>query len=73
MVAEQFASLAQRALVEFVPREDPMVERLLRDREDVFDDYTRAGFEAAFGRRFTTVERHAIPGSARALYLLERR
>ena len=49
MVAEQFASLAQRALVEFVPREDPMVERLLRDREDVFDDYTRAGFEAAFG------------------------
>jgi ribosomal protein L11 methylase PrmA len=73
MVAELFAALAARAVVEFVPREDPMVVGLLRDREDVFDDYTRAGFEAAFEAHFSTVARHEISGSARALYLFERR
>jgi SAM-dependent methyltransferase len=73
MVADQFASLAPRAVVEFVPRTDPMVQRLLRDREDVFDDYGQAGFEAAFAARFATVARQPIIGSGRLLYRFERR
>jgi hypothetical protein len=73
MVAELFASLAPRAIVEFVPRTDPMVERLLRDREDVFDDYTQPGFEAALGPRVVTVARQPISGSDRLLYHFERR
>lgn len=34
------ASLAPRGLIEFVPKSDPQVARMLRHREDIFPDYT---------------------------------
>ena len=40
-IAELFARLGPNLIVEFVPREDAMVKRLLATREDVFADYTR--------------------------------
>ena len=46
--ARRIAELLRRARprsssIEFVPKEDPMVRRLLATREDVFPDYTEAG------------------------------
>ena len=32
-------SLAQRGLIEFIPKTDPLVHGLLRYREDIFHDY----------------------------------
>ena len=49
MLLDLFASLAPWAVVEFVPKDDPMVRRLLATREDVFPDYTLDGFRAAAG------------------------
>ena len=43
MVMDQFAALAPQAIVEWVPRGDPMVDVLLASREDVFTDYTTEG------------------------------
>ena len=40
MLLELFARLAPWAVVEFVPKEDVMVRRLLATRQDVFPDYT---------------------------------
>ena len=39
MIASLFAQLAPHAIVEFVPKEDAMVQRLLATRRDVFPDY----------------------------------
>jgi ribosomal protein L11 methylase PrmA len=36
--------LAPNGIIEFVPKSDPMVQRLLRLREDIFDDYTEEIF-----------------------------
>ena len=36
--------LAPRGVIEFVPRNDPMVQELLRFREDVFPNYTQENF-----------------------------
>ena len=47
MVLGLFADLAPWAIVEFVPKEDRMVRRLLATRRDVFPDYTLDGFRAA--------------------------
>ena len=68
-----FADLAPRAIVEWVPRGDPMVDVLLASREDVFTDYTTDGFEAALVGRWDVVSRTPIPGSPRVLYHLVRR
>ena len=36
--------LAPRGVIEFVPKKDPMVQELLRFREDVFPNYTQENF-----------------------------
>jgi hypothetical protein len=73
MVMDLFADLAPQAIVEWVPRGDPMVDVLLASREDVFSDYTTEGFEAALRPAYEVRSRTPIPGSPRVLYHLVRR
>jgi hypothetical protein len=71
-LARFFARLGRALIVEFVPKDDSQVARLLATREDVFPDYHVAGFEAAFAGHFRVLERVEIPGSNRILYRMER-
>jgi hypothetical protein len=48
------------------------VQKLLISREDIFPNYTREGFEAAFQQRFKIVEAVNVRESERVIYLLER-
>jgi hypothetical protein len=73
MIASLFASLGRWAIVEFVPKEDPMTQRLLASRPDIFPDYTLDGFRTAFAARFRIHEETPIADSLRTLFLLERR
>lgn len=72
MITDWFAALCTTLIIEFVPKDDVMVRRLLRDREDIFDAYTPEHFEAALGARFRVLEREAVGDSGRTLYLAER-
>lgn len=72
-VARLFARISRRAIVEFVPKEDPMTRRLLAARRDIFDGYSIDGFRSAFGARFSILREQAIADSPRTLFLLERR
>ncbi|HEV3051444.1 MAG TPA: methyltransferase domain-containing protein [Longimicrobium sp.] len=71
-VARLLAEAGRTLLIEWVPKEDEQVRRLLRSRTDVFPGYTREGFEAAFATRFRTLRSDAIQGSERRMYLMER-
>jgi hypothetical protein len=73
MVLGLLADLAPWAVVEFVPKDDVMVRRLLASRRDVFPDYTLEGFRAAAGERFDIVTETNIEDSLRILFLLRRR
>jgi hypothetical protein len=73
MVLALFADLAPWAIVEFVPKEDPMVRRLLATRRDVFADYDLDGFRAAASTRFEILREVPIEDSLRVLFLLRRR
>jgi hypothetical protein len=46
------------------------VQRLLRDRPDIFPDYTREGFEAAFRTCFRIQRAVPVAESERTLYLM---
>ncbi len=59
--------------MEFVPKEDPKVQRLLATRRDVFADYDLDGFRAAAVTRFEIVREEPIAESVRVLFLLRRR
>ncbi|HDR00266.1 MAG TPA: class I SAM-dependent methyltransferase [candidate division WOR-3 bacterium] len=72
-VAHRFARLGRRLIIEFVPKTDSQVRRLLATREDIFPGYTRAGFEAAFGLHYTVDQALPIAGTERTLYLMTAR
>jgi ribosomal protein L11 methylase PrmA len=71
-VAEFFSHLCRFLIIEFVPKGDSQVQRLLATREDIFPDYCEAEFERAFTRYFSVLSAEKLEGSERTLYLLER-
>jgi len=71
-VADFFAKIGKWLVIEFVPKSDSQVQKLLISREDIFPNYTREGFEAAFRQRFKIAEAVNVRESERVLYLLER-
>lgn len=72
LIAAFFARLAPALVIEFVPKEDPMVSKLLATREDVFPDYTIDGFRAAFGRHFVIAEEVPVTGTTRMMFRMAR-
>lgn len=71
-IAAWLAGLGRHAILEWVPKEDPQVQRLLASRRDIFDAYTEDGLRAALAPHFVVLERVPIPGSGRVLLLLRR-
>lgn len=65
--------LAPAGIVEFVPKSDRQVQRLLLLREDLFPDYTTEAFEAQLSSRARIVEKKAISEGGRVLYWFDRR
>jgi ribosomal protein L11 methylase PrmA len=70
-VAEYFASLCKWLVIEFVPKSDSQVRKLLKSREDIFDQYTQEGFEQALSTCFEIRETVQVKDSERTLYLLQ--
>jgi hypothetical protein len=71
-LAAFFARVSRWLVLEFVPKSDSQVKRLLATRQDIFPDYDEAGLEAAFRPLFTIHERVRIHGSERTLYWMEK-
>jgi len=72
-IAEYVARLARTIVIEFVPKADSQVQRMLASREDIFDSYTQDDFERAFGTRFTIEEAIPVRESVRTIYVMRRR
>jgi hypothetical protein len=71
-LARFLAQVSIWLVVEFVPKEDPQVQKLLAWREDVFDQYSQPSFEEAFRRYFKIHRAAAIADSPRTLYLMRK-
>jgi predicted nicotinamide N-methyase len=69
-VAEFLAECGKWLIIEFVPKSDSQVQKLLRSRLDIFNEYTQSGFEKAFGERYSIVESSGVRDSERWLYLM---
>ena len=70
-VADFLASIGKWLVIEFVPKSDTQVQKLLISREDIFPSYTREGFENAFQQKFRIAEAVNLRESERVLYLME--
>lgn len=68
-----FSKISPFLIIEFVPKSDSQVKRLLASREDIFPSYNVEGFEKAFSSLYTIESKSQISGTDRTLYLLKRR
>jgi hypothetical protein len=71
-LAEFFAQLSEYLIIEFVPRSDVQVKKLLVTKKDIFDDYTLANFKSTFSTYFKIVDHQPIPDSDRVIFLLKK-
>ena len=72
-IASYLSRICRSLVIEFVPRSDPQVRRLLVNREDVFQDYTEAKFASAFEEFFETEDVAHILDSERVLYMMRKK
>lgn len=73
MIAKSFSRLCAHIIIEFIPKTDSQVKRLLATREDIFPDYHQTAFEKEFCRYFNINDKKGIAGSERTLYLMTKK
>ncbi len=66
-ITEWLTRIGASGVVEFVPKSDPMVKRLLQLREDIFPDYTADCFLDALKAHAEIVDVAKVPNSDRTL------
>jgi ribosomal protein L11 methylase PrmA len=71
MLAEFFAGSCKHLVVEFIPKGDPQMDKLLSSRPDIFPDYEKGQFESYFSKYFRIVDQAPVPHTPRTLYLME--
>jgi hypothetical protein len=67
-----FRNICNSLIIEFVPKNDSQVKKLLSTREDIFPDYTAENFEKEFKKYFIILGCEKINESERTLYLMKR-
>lgn len=72
-IAEWLSSITEAGIVEFVPKSDPMLQALLRTRQDVYTGYTQPAFEEALKEHYRITDMACLPNSERTLYLFDPR
>jgi ribosomal protein L11 methylase PrmA len=69
-LAQFFAACGKHLIIEFVPKGDSQVQKLLASRKDIFPEYTQSDFEREFSRYFTIEQSVPVPESSRVIYLM---
>lgn len=70
-IAQFMSECSESLIIEFVPKSDSQVKRLLSSREDIFPNYTLSGFESEFKQFFDIVRQAEVPDSERTIYLMK--
>ena len=70
-IAEFFSKICNFLIIEFVPKNDSQIQKMLSVREDIFTEYSQKEFEKEFSKYFEIVAIDKIQGSLRSLYLMK--
>lgn len=72
-IAEFLSFCGHALIIEFVPKEDGQVKKLLSSRKDIFLNYSQKNFEEDFSHYFNIEQKQSIPETKRTLYLMKRK
>ena len=71
-IVEFFKTTCNHLIIEFIPKTDSQVIRLLSTREDIFEDYTLKKFEDEFTKEFIIKEKINLDESGRTIYWMKK-
>lgn len=71
-VLELFCQLGREVIVEWVPKDDSQIQRMMRARKDIFAGFTEGAFEASLPTGIRIKRKEPIKESGRILYWLAR-
>ncbi|KKQ52970.1 hypothetical protein A2865_02015 [Candidatus Woesebacteria bacterium RIFCSPHIGHO2_01_FULL_39_17] len=72
-IANFFKHICKWLIIEFVPKGDFQIKRLLLNREDIFSEYNQENFEKEFSNFFYIRKKIRIYNSERVMYLMKRK
>jgi hypothetical protein len=72
-IGKFLSELCEDLIIEFVPKQDSQVKKLLESRKDIFPDYNEDGFEKAFSVFFDIMAKEKVGDSERSLYWMKRK
>lgn len=68
-IAKYFSELCRHLIIEFVPKSDSQIKKMLLNRKDIFFGYDQANFELEFKKYFHLVDKKCVFESDRNVYL----
>lgn len=71
-IVDWLISLAPTGVIEFVPKEDPMVQRLLALRKDIFQEYALETFLSLVARRARVAKTVQVTRAGRVMVIYDR-
>jgi ribosomal protein L11 methylase PrmA len=72
-IASFFYTICNTLIIEFIPKTDSKVHKLLSTRQDIFPEYNQRDFEHSFSRYFAIEFSKKIVDSNRIIYLMKKR
>lgn len=72
MISNFFKKICTFLVIEFIPKSDSQVQRLLSTREDIFEKYNQETFELEFKENFEILEKINVTDSERVIYMMKR-
>lgn len=71
-LAKFFSEICKFLVIEFIPKTDSQISRLLVTREDIFHEYTQENFEIEFKKIFKINKKIEILDTERIIYIMEK-
>ncbi len=70
-LAEFFSRISKWLIIEFVPKSDSQLKKMLLGRNDIFFGYSEKNFEKVFANYYSIESRIKIQESGRSIYLMK--
>jgi 23S rRNA U2552 (ribose-2'-O)-methylase RlmE/FtsJ len=71
-IADFLSKICGYLIIEFVPKKDSQVKKLLASREDIFPDYSQENFEKIFNKYYKFIYKNKVKNSLRTIYLYKK-
>jgi hypothetical protein len=71
-IVELFKEITSYLIIEFIPKQDEKVQFMLRQKADIYSEYTEDNFTKAFEKYFTIIKKEPVENSGRVIFLMKK-